>query len=145
MPNVLEQLDYCRHLWTKAMPNVPPPEGDHIISWIGEFSDKVVTYGILRAQRKLRTKTALEPGEHYRYAGGVIFHEQKLPEAKMQQAGVIRQRKNRRQHKVLNPAAPFVIRTAAPMNTAEKRRTHEGWICPACGKVRRSVREDKEN
>ena len=80
MPNILEKLDYYRQLWTKAMPNVPPPEDDHIISWIGEFSDKVVTYGILRAQRKFRTKTAIEPGEHYRYAGGVMFQEQKLLE-----------------------------------------------------------------
>jgi hypothetical protein len=86
MPNVLGKLEYYRQPWIKAMPNVPPPEDERIISWIGEFSDKTITYGILRCQRKFRTRPGIEPEEHHRYAGGVMFHEQKLLEEKMQQA-----------------------------------------------------------
>ena len=75
--DVLEQLEYFRTLWTKAMPGIPPPADEQIISWIGEFSAKIVTHGILRTQRKFRTQV-IEPAEYWRYAGGVMANESRL-------------------------------------------------------------------
>ena len=79
--DLLEQLEYFRTLWTKAMPSIVPPPDDRILYWLGEFEParSIVTYGIMRTQRKFRKRPNVADAgpEYWRYAGGVMANESK--------------------------------------------------------------------